>query len=106
LRNLFLFFEAEMKTLVRPSQIKLRQPSPTPAFWLGLNVHALRLKAGITQAQLAKAAHISVRSLWGIESAAPESNPELRTIAALAAALGTEVSVLFKARPETELVQV
>ena len=95
-----------MKTQVRPSHTKLPQPEPTPKFWLGINLHARRLKVGMTQDQLAKAANISVRSLWGIESAVPESNPELKTISALAKALDVEVAVLFKSRPGSELIEV
>ncbi len=73
---------------------------------LGNNIVRGRRRKGMTQEQLATAAHTSVRSVWAIESVVPESNPELKTISALAAALKVEVADLFKTRPESELVEI
>jgi DNA-binding XRE family transcriptional regulator len=95
-----------MKTLTRPAVAKPIQPKPTPKFWLAINLHSRRKKLGLTQEQLAESAGISVRSLRDIENAVPESNPELKTITALADALEIEVGALFKHRPESELVDV
>jgi transcriptional regulator with XRE-family HTH domain len=95
-----------MKTLLRPSKQKLRQPEPNERFWLGVNLHRLRKERHLTQEQLAKAVDVSARRLRDIENAVPESNPGLNTIMALASALKVGVLELLGPGSEQDLVEV
>jgi transcriptional regulator with XRE-family HTH domain len=95
-----------MKTLARPALRRPPQPEPDPRFWLGVNLHSLRKKKGLTQEALAKLADISARRLRDIENAVPESNPQLNTLSALAEALDVDIAVFFKHLPASELIEV
>jgi len=80
-----------MRTLARPKKFV-----PDILFWIGGNVNGRRKKAGMTQAQLAKSAHISIRTLYNVENCVPETNITVETLATLAHALGTTPVALLK----------
>jgi DNA-binding XRE family transcriptional regulator len=77
---------------------------PSTKYFLGVNLCRLRREKSLSQAQLAKRAKISLRSVAYIESASPDSNPGLDMIDALAWALGVSVAQLLEARPADVLV--
>jgi len=95
-----------MKTIARSKKMKLIQPTPTPLYWLSLNLWDHRRRRKLTQEELAAKANMSARAYRYIETAVPEANPELNTIVALADALGLEIRDLFKPRPDLEIVDV
>lgn len=61
---------------------------------LGANVQAHRVRAGLTQQQLAERADVDLRFLQRIERGS--GVPSLPTIVALADAVGAEVADLFR----------
>jgi transcriptional regulator with XRE-family HTH domain len=61
---------------------------------LGANVQAFRVRAGLTQHQLAERADMDLRFLQRIERGA--GVPSVPTIVALADAVGAEVADLFR----------
>jgi transcriptional regulator with XRE-family HTH domain len=86
--------EDAMKTLTRRKETLARALGD--AFWVGTNLHRLRLEKSLTQEGLAAAAGLTARRLRDIENAALESNIRLETLSALARALGVKTEVLFK----------
>ena len=85
-----------MKTLENQKNLKHREP--TDAYWVGTNLCKLRLKKGLTQESVAKAAGISARRLRDIENAELGPNTTIGTLEALAKALGVKTVELFKQR--------
>jgi len=75
---------------------------PGDAYWIGTNIHRLRMRHKLTRETLAQAAGIQARSLKQIEDAAEASNPTLKTLGAIARALGVETVALFKRHPEED----
>ncbi|HTB23011.1 MAG TPA: helix-turn-helix transcriptional regulator [bacterium] len=63
---------------------------------VGSKIAALRAAAGLTQASLAKRAGVSLKTLYTIERAAPDTNFTLLSLEALADALGTSVAELMR----------
>jgi transcriptional regulator with XRE-family HTH domain len=84
--------------------VKAKKFVPDILFWIGGNVHARRQKAQMTQAHLAKAADISIRTLHNVENCVPHTNITVETLAALARALDTTPVALLK--PGKEYVAV
>jgi DNA-binding XRE family transcriptional regulator len=69
---------------------------------VGTRIVALRGRAGLTQAALAKRAGVSLKTLYTIERAAPGTNFTFLSLEAIADALGTNVAELMAATgPET-----
>ena len=80
------------KTRKRPIQ-----PKSAPArFWVGVNIHAARRKASMTQAGLARKAQISVKTLYNIENVVPETNFTFFTLETIAEALKTTPLALLQ----------
>jgi transcriptional regulator with XRE-family HTH domain len=65
---------------------------------LAENLRRLRKQAKLTQAQLAKHAHLPRQTLAHMEQ--PESNPSVQSVVAVARALGVSVDELLTAIPE------
>jgi transcriptional regulator with XRE-family HTH domain len=58
------------------------------------NIRRLRLKAGITQENLARQVGVTTHTIWRLEND-PAANPRLQTLRAVANALGTTISELL-----------
>jgi DNA-binding XRE family transcriptional regulator len=69
---------------------------------IGARIVALRARAGLTQAALAKRAGVSLKTLYTIERAAPGTNFTFLSLEAIAEALDTNVAELMvQTAPET-----
>jgi len=61
----------------------------------GANIRRIRIKAGITQENLAREVGVTVHTIWRLESD-PAANPRLHTLLAVAKALGVTISELLE----------
>jgi DNA-binding XRE family transcriptional regulator len=80
--------------------------APDDIFWIGTNLHRLRLEQKLAQAALARKAGIGVRTLRDLESATANSNPTVRTLAALACELGVKTMDLYARNAQAQGVRV
>jgi transcriptional regulator with XRE-family HTH domain len=83
----------------RRKVISRREYVPDVSLWIALNLFQKRRKAGWTQGQLAKKAGVSFRRYQSIETAATD-NVTIKTMSALAKALGLDIRDLFKPRKD------
>jgi transcriptional regulator with XRE-family HTH domain len=60
----------------------------------GANVRRLRIKAGITQENLARQVGVTTHTIWRLEND-PAANPRLQTLRAVAKALGATMFELL-----------
>ena len=88
-----------MRTLEREQVVARREYVPDVSVWIALNLFEGRRKAGLTQGQLARKAGVSFRRYQTIETAAT-GNVTVKTLGALAQALGLEIRDLFKPRKD------
>lgn len=75
------------------------------AIRLAQKVHSLRLEAGVTQAELAASAGVTVETVARLERvlrgrSSANANPSLETLARLSEALGVEIADLVGASPK------
>jgi DNA-binding Xre family transcriptional regulator len=76
-----------------------RADSPEQAsarYWAGVNIYAARSGQKMTQAELAKKAKISIKTLYGIENVVPASNLTFETFESISRALGVSPQDLLK----------
>jgi len=64
-------------------------------FWIGVNLHAARMAAKLTQVQLAGKARITAKTLYRIENVVPKTDFSFATLEAIATALGTTPQALM-----------
>lgn len=88
-----------MRTLDRKKVISRREYVPDVSVWIALNLFHKRRAAGLTQGQLARKAGVSFRRYQDIETAATD-NVTVKTMSALAKALGMDIRDLFKPRKD------
>ena len=62
---------------------------------VGTNLRQLRVKAGITQENLARQVGVTTHTIWRIEND-PAANPRLKALQAVAQALGVTISKLLE----------
>lgn len=87
----------------RRPDLATAEEQPSTRYSLAVNIHIARKQRGWTQAELAKRAKLSLRTVHGIETAAGDSAPNTDTVDSLAKALGVSVSKLVERRKETEV---
>jgi len=61
----------------------------------GKRIRELRVKAGITQEDLARKVEVTVHTIWRLEND-PRVNPRLATLRAVAKALGVTLSEIVR----------
>jgi transcriptional regulator with XRE-family HTH domain len=62
---------------------------------VGTNLRRLRIKAGITQENLARQVGVTTHTIWRLEND-PAANPRLQTLRDVAKALGVTIYVLLE----------
>jgi transcriptional regulator with XRE-family HTH domain len=88
-----------MRTLDREKVVARKEFVPDVSLWIALNLFYKRRAVGLTQGQLARKAGVSFRRYQSIETAATD-NVTVKTLGALADALGMDVRDLFKPRKD------
>jgi transcriptional regulator with XRE-family HTH domain len=88
-----------LRTLTKKKVITRREYVPDVSVWIALNLFYKRRAASLTQGQLAKKAGVSFRRYQTIETAAT-ANVTVKTLSALAKALGLQVRDLLKPRKD------
>jgi transcriptional regulator with XRE-family HTH domain len=80
-----------------PQEQQSKSAKNTDRSLVGAKITALRARAGLTQAALAKQAGLSLKTVYTIEHAAPGTNFTFLSLEAIADALGTNLAELVTA---------
>ena len=86
----------------RPDLVKA-EVKPSSRYFLAVNLHRCRKQRGWSQAELARRANLSLRTVQGIESVTEETAPNLDTVDQLSFALNVTFSKLVERRKEVKV---